>query len=560
MKSKLLPQKLSFVLVLFLAFLFASLAFIAKVNAQSVYLDLQDRLQVNWQQFSSSNRRFVGIINPLDDDQNTVSYIASIYQNQCQGEASYVLRGLANIATASEISLPVAQNLNPQALCLEVCTIFYSDSQAYPVCNQQLTKDLPNNVVVENNFLTLNLPSVGSIFSGEFNKISWTFKQTPPTNSQLEVAYKLVGSNNDFRALAILPASTTSYFWDVSNVANGQYQIRITIFNASNSSNLINEENTIAEVVSTNFLVDNPSGSQAVSKGVIADLTPASGSSTQNQRPIISGRFILPAAQRVDVSSFKLTVNGFDRSELCRVDNSGFQCQLAPSLPAGLQFVQVSVRTDSQEQLAAGWQFSVEAQTSAGSRFLGINWGSVNWVFIFVLVLVVALIIFLIWYIVNKIRLRQSETVYVSNDYEYEPVNSYSDGDTIVKTTKVGSAPVAESQTIVVAPQETNTQNIYLDPTDYPTYEDYLKAVSSKLAESEKTYVSMTLPESTTTETITEINDADIITVPDYSIEDEPKKDENQGNKDSADNGQNGGQNNSNNAKSGDSTPDWLKS
>lgn len=507
----------------------------ALISAQSIYKDLQDRLQISWQSYDNSSASFLGKFTAIDDDLVNASYIASVYaQPSCNGEASYVLRGLTTVGKATDIILPVNQKLDVNNLCLEVCTVFYNDQEAYPICNQQLTKDLQKTEqITETELLALNLPQIGSIFSGEFNKINWNIKKALNSNQRIEVAYKLVGGNRDFQQLALLPVTTTNYFLDVSSLANGRYQIRVSVLNA--------DLRTVqSSVTSPAFLIDNPAISQSVSKGVITELTPSAGSTTQNQRPNISGKFILPSNESIDTATFKLIVNGFDRSEYCRVDNQGFQCQQAPSLNGGLQFVQIAVRTSTQAQLGANWQFNVDASTASnnGGSFLGLNLNGVNWMFVLVLISVVGLIVFLIWYIVLRLRNRVTEGYYS----EYEENNSYvvEDRSPVITETKV----VNQDNSTTVT--DNSNKNVYLDPTDFATYEDYLKAVSSKLAESEKTYVSVSVPSgSTETTTTTEIKAADVITVPDYSIDTNSAS--------SASSGDNKSSSNDS------STPDWLK-
>jgi len=520
--------------------LMVGLIFVGKqISAQSsIYQDLQDRLQVSWQPYNPNQNSFSGKITTIDDDVANIGYVASVYSTaQCNGEASYVLRGVAAVGVAADLNLVVNQAADVKNLCLEVCSVFYNGQNAYPICNQQYTKDLvESSQALDSGVFKLTSPQVGSIFSAEFNRVAWEFKTTLATDQRIELAYVLSGSGMEFRQLAILPNNTDNYFFDVETLTNGRYQIRVSVLEPD-------LETISSSSLSPIFLVDNPAVSQSVSKGIITELNPAADTTTQNQRPNITGKFVMPQGETLDLSSFKISVNGFERSEFCRVDQLGFQCQQAPSLNGGLQYIQVTVRTTAQTQLATSWQFSVDAVVTSSGSFLGLKLGNINWVFVLVLLAVIGLIVFVIWYTVIRLRNR-IVVVETYEDTDYQESNTYVVND---------SVPSFETKNVVVervssSPTENVNKNVYLDPTDFGTYEDYLKAVSSKLAESEKTYVSFNMPgNNADTVTTTEVRAADIITVPDYSIDDSPISADSSDSKAGT------------NQTSSDSTPDWLK-
>lgn len=511
-----------------------------KIAAQStLYLDPADKLIVHSPApFSVMSSPLRVELEVLDDEQSSVTYNLVVYgENRCIGEttANQVGQIAANVGLQS-INIAIPSSL--ESGCLEICVGLQADQTLYPVCNQRILGDgsAPSGSNTSSSSIPsrgeFDLPALGSILNGEFNRIQWSFKQAP--TAEISLSYHLVGAGQPAKLIAKLPPEAKTFIWDVSGIVNGQYYLEI--FTQIGGTN-----ETFRSPV---FLIDNPGRATETAKPLIVVSSPLANTVVNDQRPLISGSFVTASGDRPQPESFVLEINGEDRTSLCQVNTSGFNCQGGPSLLAGLQKIRASYRTVSQQTGVAEWSFSVNPIPGSRTNFGGINLADVNWLLVGIVAILIFLVIFLPWFVWTRWRQRIITTErYTSNDYEPE-----------VRETR--TVKEKETQTNVISVTQNTTTTVvsdagYIDPAAYTSYEDYLKAVSQKLAESEKTYV-VSSPQSDKEIVETELNEQNMISVPDYESgyksTSDSKSEKPEDKKGSDEN------------KNGDNTPEWLRS
>lgn len=526
---------LSIVMLIGIAF-----AMPAKLQAQNtLYLDPADKLIVHSPApFSTMSSPLRIELEVLDDEQSTVTYNLVVYgENRCIGEttASQIGQIAANVGLQS-INIPIPSSL--ESGCLEICVGLQADQTLYPVCNQRIlgegnvetgTTSSASSLPARGEF---SLPALGSILNGEFNRVQWSFKQAP--TAEISLSYHLVGAGQPAKLIAKLPPEAKSFIWDVSGIVNGQYYLEIATQVAGTS-----------EIFrSPVFLIDNPGRATETAKPLIVISSPLANTVVNDQRPLISGSFVAASGDRPQPESFTLEINGEDRTSICQVNTSGFNCQGGPSLLAGLQKIRASYRTTSQQTGVAEWSFSVNPIPGTRTNFGGINLADVNWLLVGIIMILVFLVIFLPWFVWTRWRQRTIvKESYINEDYEPQVKETH-----IVKEkeTQTNIVPVTQNTTTTVV-----SDAGYIDPAAYTSYEDYLKAVSQKLAESEKTYV-VSSPQSDKEIIEAEVSEQNMISVPDYEsgyrTSNNSSSEKSEEKKDSSE------------SKDGDNTPEWLRS
>lgn len=371
--------------------------------------------------------------------------------------------------------------------------------------NGTSTSQSANADPVPTDKIKLDAPAANSNFLGESNRVAWSVSEFAGFKVERFILGYIAQDSGESHLLAELPENTRSFIWDVRNLANAKYAI---VLQARTT------DGQILEARSALFNIDNPAAGEVVSRPLIVNLSPAEGSETENLRPVLSGEFARPQGGQIDPDSFVFEVDGINRRDWCeRVGEADFSCQSPQDMEPGLHRARVGIQSKDKQLAVREWTFVLKAPPAsagdqAASILAGVNWQLLIFLCLFVLILVLLPWgVYLLWRRREQ-RIGTSEVVYQTGNNEYDvyytpqPANENifvipepNLPDLSGNYAETKSQP--EQKVTVNVKEEPNSQpavkpaekpapkpadkpkEVYIDPTQYSTYEDYLKAVNS---------------------------------------------------------------------------------
>lgn len=363
----------------------------------------------------------------------------------------------------------------------------------------------PTSDPIPTDKIKIDAPTAISNFLGESNRIAWSVSEFAGFKVERFVLGYIAQDSGEFQLLAELPENTRSFIWDVRNLVNAKYTI---ILQARTT------DGQVLEARSAQFNIDNPAAGDIVSRPLIVNLSPAEGSETENLRPVLSGEFARPQGGQIDPDTFVFEVDGINRRDWCeRVGEADFSCQSSQDMEPGLHRARVGIQSKDKQLAVREWTFVLKAPpASVGDQASSILAG-VNWQLLILLCLFVLILVLLPWGVYalwrrREQRVSESEVVYQTGNNEYDvyytpqPVNenifvipepelpdlsgNYAKPAEPKPEPKVTATVKEEPKPNAVKTAEKPTpkpadkpKEVYIDPTQYSTYEDYLKAVNS---------------------------------------------------------------------------------
>lgn len=211
---------------------------------------------------------------------------------------------------------------------------------------------------IDSTVLAFEIPGINTTFTDELNLIRWGGVDSELESIQLEY------SNNQSDWYEIgdeFSPDRTYYLWDVSEVENGDYYIRLvmndstgkTTYLMSNkfSINLSNKENPDES---------NNNDNEVDSEPMVVNVSPYNEEIINIQNPTISGDFIPSELETMLPDTFQIELDGTNITELCIVSTDRFECSLESNLEEGAHIVSTSVIDTSEQQAFNEWTFEVE--------------------------------------------------------------------------------------------------------------------------------------------------------------------------------------------------------
>lgn len=203
--------------------------------------------------------------------------------------------------------------------------------------------------------LKISFPQDGDILKGATNEISWEIKDIDSSKiGKIIIEY----SGTDGKAREIYTTddpSVDSYNWDVSDLSEGDYKVRIKV--------LDKDGKFLAESVSDTFKISNISGEEDIL--VITDLQPANQAEIKERKPVISATYSPSAGSEITKDKVSVKIDGKDIKKNCSINTDGLRCELDTDLSYAEHTVEVYVEDSNSQTSQRSWVFTVIETKSA---------------------------------------------------------------------------------------------------------------------------------------------------------------------------------------------------
>ncbi len=221
----------------------------------------------------------------------------------------------------------------------------------------------PENQVSQIEF---KFPIENSVLSGENNIIRWEASDNEGI-SQIQLYYSSDGEN--WELIGTYPAGTNEANWDVSNIADGQYYVKIVITDNSAKS----DETSL---ISKMFYISNHSEDDDTEDGEddqgdgdisgvddsmpsINNLAPVDGSEINSTNPLISASMHPSNDAEIDTESVKVELDDESILSVCEVTSTEIMCKVEEDLDLGRHKVKISVQDTNEKSVNEEWYFTI---------------------------------------------------------------------------------------------------------------------------------------------------------------------------------------------------------
>jgi hypothetical protein len=314
--------------------------------------------------------------------------------------------------------------------------------------------------------IEIESPKAGDTLKGNENEIKWIASDA---DGILEIELSYSKDGEDWTNITTLQEGTSSYRWDVSNIEDGDYFLRISVTDS---------EDITSAKISEKFQIKNKEDDEKPTETspLIINVVPDNNAEiTDTLRPEISGEFIPSQDAEIDTTTFKILLDDKDILEKCTADTHGFTCSLDEDLNEGLHNVKASVKDTSEQEASREWQFNIKVQTIESDEekegYITVLGREIprNSVLIVLGICLITLVLLLIpWILYTLWRRRQNggnSYESTTTDYSYTPPSSDLSPQTDL-TTNYYYPPV---DTTYTTPTTTETNNYYYPPVEPAT-------------------------------------------------------------------------------------------
>lgn len=216
------------------------------------------------------------------------------------------------------------------------------------------TEEIPAEETNQPAKIEILYPTDNSILKGDNNVVRWDITE-PDGLKKITLEYSK-SPDKDWQIISSLESplhlASSTYFWDVSNIEDDTYYLRITV-----------TDNKGAEVnrVSDSFLIKNKED-ETQSQPLIINLSPDSNSEVKDNRPKISAEFVPSGTSKVDITTIKIILNDVDITNKCTTSETGFTCELDQTLEEGKHSVNVNYKDTDGKIAGLNWTFTVNTK------------------------------------------------------------------------------------------------------------------------------------------------------------------------------------------------------
>ena len=198
-------------------------------------------------------------------------------------------------------------------------------------------------------------PSENVIFRGVDNEIEWEIKNVSLDEiSEIVVEYTLEGEESYSEITTFTGGTATTYLWDVTNIENGEYTVRISLLDSSG--------NAIISQSSDQFSVENRESEGKVLS--VFNLAPENKIEITDRTPLISASFAPSDEGQIVVSDVVIEFDGDTITDECSIDEFGFSCEIEDDLDLGDHTVSVTILDTNEQSLDQSWVFYVIEDTN----------------------------------------------------------------------------------------------------------------------------------------------------------------------------------------------------
>lgn len=322
--------------------------------------------------------------------------------------------------------------------------------------------------IVDVNFI---YPINDSVLSGDDNLIEWDFENLDREKVQkFELDYSLEGEE-DWEELLVLrrddfeDGEITDYSWDVSDIENGDYELRIT---------LQQRDSDTAVVVSPIFSIENQSDDDDDAPDIVEDITisqinPENGAAIEELADSKLSAVITISEDAdidsLDLEEIEVSINGEsianDQCEFSEVTNRSYRlvCDVDVTVPDRYS-VEINI---PEYDTSRSWEFSIVEES--GEEEPADLQDILPLLLIVAVVLCIVLLPLLLLAIVRRRRARYEETttdITTETTTDTDPLASQEiaytdpfDNDSTINTNYITTADTAEAETDTLATNKT---------------------------------------------------------------------------------------------------------
>lgn len=201
--------------------------------------------------------------------------------------------------------------------------------------------------------LNFSFPISGSIVTDSNNEIKWK------VSSGIQVKTIVLSFSQDrekWSELTKLDRDTGSYKWDIKDIDPGEYYLKAEFTDTNNK---------LFEIISEKF---NVSATTAVSQTEITDLFPTEGTTTNNNRPVISANFNTPEGVVIKPEDVKFTLNERIDLTVCQTLANSISCNVVSELMDGTYKAYIELKDSTGSTIVKEWPFTVKTTDNKSSE------------------------------------------------------------------------------------------------------------------------------------------------------------------------------------------------
>ena len=302
--------------------------------------------------------------------------------------------------------------------------------------------------------VSFNSPSSNSVFTGVSNDITWSLA-SPIGIANIKLSYSLQTGNN-FHEIKTISSTNVKYTWDVSNISDGQYIIKLEPLDSS--GNVINPS------MSSVFTIKNEPTNVNIKAPTLNALTPQDSETITDHRPTISANF-KQGSSELDFNTLKFSL---DNTVIPANDPNftlatlSFTYRPALDLSIGQHVLNVFVKgkdaKSDQDGLNKSWTFIINEQlpgtTNSQSTVVekGISlplvgrvptWLGTLIIAVFV-ILLFGILIFAIIMLIRILKKNDDETTQITKYYQHDQPTQALETNNIESPTNIEINPSTE--------------------------------------------------------------------------------------------------------------------
>ncbi len=199
------------------------------------------------------------------------------------------------------------------------------------------------------------LPNASSAFAGRENAVKWKSSGIDLTKVNKIVLEYAAAGEKEFKTISeYKTGQATEYSWDVAEINNGEYVIRISYVGLDNKALMVK--------VSDIFVIANREDVGAIL--TIFSLTPENRTVIEDTKPTISAKYAPSDGAEIIADKIKISLDGKQITDECSVSLSEFRCDRDSDLSTGEHTVKVELSDTNDQQLVQTWTFSIETSNS----------------------------------------------------------------------------------------------------------------------------------------------------------------------------------------------------
>ena len=297
-------------------------------------------------------------------------------------------------------------------------------------------------------------PVSGSKITPENNEIKWEIQQGVQIKN-LIISYSV--DKSEWVEITRLDRNTQSYKWNLDDVDNGEYFLRMQLIDLTDKT---------VEITSGLFEVTD---SEVVNSTTISDMNPAQGSVISETRPVISATIMTPEGVTITPENVKFTLN--DRIDLtvCEIVDNKLTCEVISELSNGEYKAFIELSDSEGSTVLKEWTFVVNSNITGGDDLRG-NFFNDNLIQLILIVIGIGFVLIALpWTLYAIIKRKRSR-----KDIEPLPINPV-----VSPTEQLNSIPLATSTQSIIGAQEVNYSKPDLMPTSNVSNNDAVNPITT---------------------------------------------------------------------------------